>query len=74
MKIQNINEERERKENENFIHMNKKVVCCLEHEPFPVCGFNSKHLFKKKRGFGPLANYADRATAACWRSSVNFCE
>jgi hypothetical protein len=28
---------------------------------------------KKIRGFGPLANYADRATAACWRSSVNFC-
>jgi hypothetical protein len=30
---------------------------------------------KKKtlRGFGPLANYADRATAASWRSSTNFC-
>jgi hypothetical protein len=28
---------------------------------------------KKIRGFGPLANYADRATAACWRSSANFC-
>jgi hypothetical protein len=27
---------------------------------------------KKLRGFGPLANYADRATAACWRSSANF--
>jgi hypothetical protein len=25
------------------------------------------------RGFGPLANYADRVTAACWRSSANFC-
>jgi hypothetical protein len=25
------------------------------------------------RGFGPLANYADRATAASWRSSTNFC-
>jgi hypothetical protein len=24
------------------------------------------------RGFGPLANYADRATAACWRNSANF--
>jgi hypothetical protein len=24
-------------------------------------------------GFGPLANYADRATAACWRSNANFC-
>jgi hypothetical protein len=29
--------------------------------------------FFKLRGFGPLANYADRATAACWRSSANFC-
>jgi hypothetical protein len=28
---------------------------------------------KKLRGFGPLANYADRATAASWRSSANFC-
>jgi hypothetical protein len=32
-------------------------------------------VYKKKnlRGFGPLANYADRATAASWRSSTNFC-
>jgi hypothetical protein len=28
---------------------------------------------KNLRGFGPLANYADRATAASWRSSTNFC-
>jgi hypothetical protein len=28
---------------------------------------------KKLRGFGLLANYADRATAASWRSSANFC-
>jgi hypothetical protein len=27
----------------------------------------------ERHGFGPLANYADRATAACWRSSANFC-
>jgi hypothetical protein len=27
---------------------------------------------KKLRGFGPIANYADQATAACWRSSDNF--
>jgi hypothetical protein len=27
------------------------------------------HKIKKLRGVGPLANYADRATAACWRSS-----
>jgi hypothetical protein len=32
------------------------------------------HLKKKPlRGFGPLANYADRATAASWRSSTNCC-
>jgi hypothetical protein len=29
---------------------------------------------KKLRGLGPRANYADRATAASWRSSANFCE
>jgi hypothetical protein len=28
---------------------------------------------KNLRGFGPLANYADRETAASWRSSTNFC-
>jgi hypothetical protein len=27
----------------------------------------------KLHGFGLRANYADRATAACWRSSANFC-
>jgi hypothetical protein len=27
----------------------------------------------KLRGFGRRANYADQATAACWRSSANFC-
>jgi hypothetical protein len=27
----------------------------------------------KLRGFGPRANYADRETAASWRSSANFC-
>jgi hypothetical protein len=27
---------------------------------------------KNLRDFGPLVNYADRATAACW-SSANFC-
>jgi hypothetical protein len=30
-------------------------------------------ILKKLRGFGTLANYADRATAACWPSSANFC-
>jgi hypothetical protein len=28
---------------------------------------------KSFRGFGPLAKYADRAIAACWQSSANFC-
>jgi hypothetical protein len=27
----------------------------------------------KLRGFGPRANYTDRAIAACWPSSANFC-
>jgi hypothetical protein len=31
------------------------------------------HQITKLRGFGPVANYADRATAVCWRSSANFC-
>jgi hypothetical protein len=31
-----------------------------------------KYNKKKLRGFGPLANYADRATAASWQSSTNF--
>jgi hypothetical protein len=31
-----------------------------------------EQLKKKLRGFGPLANYEDRATAACSRSSANF--
>jgi hypothetical protein len=36
---------------------------------------NSKNKKKTQqlRGFGPLANYADRATAASWQSSTNFC-
>jgi hypothetical protein len=32
-------------------------------------GFKIK---KKLRGFDPLANYANRVTAACSRSSANF--
>jgi hypothetical protein len=30
------------------------------------------YIKKKLRGFGPLPNYADRATAACWRIRANF--
>jgi hypothetical protein len=32
-----------------------------------------RHNYEKLHGFGPLANYADRATAAYWRSRANFC-
>jgi hypothetical protein len=32
------------------------------------------YIYKTKlRGFGPRANNTDRATAACWRISANFC-
>jgi hypothetical protein len=43
---------------------------------YSALGESSPHhliLKKKTRGFGPLANYADRATAAWWRGSANFC-
>jgi hypothetical protein len=36
-------------------------------------GFPTTNDKKILHGFGPLANYADRATAASWRSSTNFC-
>jgi hypothetical protein len=58
-------------------------ACCAGEG---VTGVNRKHVMmsgsetqpakmtkKELRGFGPLANYADRATAASWRSSTNFC-
>jgi hypothetical protein len=35
--------------------------------------FCKNGILKKIRGFGPLANYTDRASAACWRSSASFC-
>jgi hypothetical protein len=35
-----------------------EAVCSLESWYLPI------RLYKKLRGFGPLANYADRATAA----------
>jgi hypothetical protein len=35
--------------------------------------FQITSLERKLRGFGPRANYTDRATAAFWRSSTNFC-
>jgi hypothetical protein len=39
----------------------------------PLMYRKKKKKKKKLRGFGPRANYADGATAACWRSSANFC-
>jgi hypothetical protein len=36
--------------------------------------YNLNSIKKNLRGFDPLANYADRATAASWRSSTNFCD
>jgi hypothetical protein len=40
---------------------------------FTICRLKSIEILKKNRGFRLLANYADRATAAPWRSSTNFC-
>jgi hypothetical protein len=48
-----------------FMELRGSVPCLQD----PAAG--SCHELKL-RGFGPLANYADRATAACWRSSANF--
>jgi hypothetical protein len=55
---------------------------CLQWPMFTLLGevmcivysINASYSSYKKilRGFGPLANYADRVTAACWRSSINF--
>jgi hypothetical protein len=41
-----------------------------QYTSVPTRRYASKNLL---RGFGPLANYADPATAASWRSSTNFC-
>jgi hypothetical protein len=38
-----------------------------------LCPLHIKHHKTKLRGFGPRAKYTDRATAAYWRSSANFC-
>jgi hypothetical protein len=51
------------------------------YDPLPTAELNtSKNIEyvsvqqqKILRVFGPLVNYADRATAAPWRSSTNFC-
>jgi hypothetical protein len=40
---------------------------------FVIVNHRIIYIKQKKRGFGPIANYADRATAACCRSSANFC-
>jgi hypothetical protein len=44
---------------------------CLQFDKFQFYYGTGKK--NKLCGFGPLANYADRATAASWRSSANFC-
>jgi hypothetical protein len=56
-----------------------------EQNEFPILTKFRNNIYSKKcqntrtqtktklRGFGPRENYADRATAACWRSSANFC-
>jgi hypothetical protein len=49
----------------NRIH-SSVVDYCLFHTSL-------NDLVLKLRGFGPLAKYADRATAASWISSANFC-
>jgi hypothetical protein len=57
-------------------HQHTQLVC--KTSDLEMC-FREKLLFviytkkKKLRGFGPLADHADRATAASWRSSTNFC-
>jgi hypothetical protein len=53
-----------------FSNLNCEVRLSVmsEYFKFPV---GNKHI--KLRGFCPRANYADRATSACWRSSANFC-
>jgi hypothetical protein len=54
------------------VMLSELIVTRLPH----VCGHYvlvEESRKKKLRGFGPLANHADRATAASWRSSANFC-
>jgi hypothetical protein len=57
-----------------------KLSCChliLQDisfwSPDKKTNFHKLKLRTKLRGFGPRANYTDRATAACWQSTANFC-
>jgi hypothetical protein len=67
---------RHNKNNEATLTKRKKrrntKKCCRRIETKREKISTEKRKKKKLRGFGPLANYADRATAACWRSSANF--
>jgi hypothetical protein len=56
-------------------HDYERVAYTDEVSAGDCCGYqhHTWSLKTKLRGFGPLANYADRATAACWRCSANFC-
>jgi hypothetical protein len=54
-------------------HYNNRKVACLRLRAHSAAGPVVRYLKKKIRSFGPLANYADRATATSWRGSANFC-
>jgi hypothetical protein len=60
-----------------FQHFQQKIfntvmTLCVRHVE-KISTFTDKSIIKKLCGFGLLANHADRATAASWRSSTNFC-
>jgi hypothetical protein len=48
----------------------------VDSSAFAYTDWEKQYAAKSKTklcGFGPRANYADRATAVCWSSSANFC-
>jgi hypothetical protein len=61
--------------------MERRLILPLPGLEFAIPTALSRHLqsflYTKTKlnsaAFGPRANYADRATAASWRSSANFC-
>jgi hypothetical protein len=55
---------------ETYYLIAEKFRPCYLKKVGESCILLMKH---ELRGFGLVANYADRATAACWRSSANFC-
>jgi hypothetical protein len=50
-----------------------QLVSPLPHPSTYETQYCCKNNITKLRGFGPRANYTDRATAAYWRISANFC-